>query len=118
MAVLPSTTLVIIDDAGEEFEPGVVSSEMEKGLAKLRVASHRVVVTITATLYFESAQASLDFEDWYFNVIKRIGWFDWKDPRTGTYIQVRFKAGAIGKLQPLTAAYSFATRSVVLEYLR
>ena len=36
MAALPSYVRVLRDDAGEQFDPGVVVSEMERGLSKMR----------------------------------------------------------------------------------
>lgn len=106
------------DNAGEEFDPGVVVSEMEKGLAKMRVSQSRVVVQVAATLFFRTRQDSIKFEDWYFEAIKRIGWFDWRDPRTGQVRSVRFKGGAIGRLEPQSARYGHSKRAVTLEYLR
>lgn len=118
MAALPSYVKLLRDDAGEEFDPGVVVSEMEKGLPKMRVGQSRVAVSVSATLLFETRQASLDFEDWYFNTIKRIGWFDWHDKRANVTRSVRFQGGAIGRLEPMAASYRYAKRSVTLEYLR
>lgn len=118
MAALPSYVKLLRDDAGEGFDPGVVASEMEKGLAKLRVNQSKVVVQVAATLFFRSRQDSTSFEDWYFNDIRRIDWFDWRDPRTGQVRSVRFKGGNIGQLTPLTARYGRSKRSVTLEYLR
>lgn len=118
MAALPSYVKLLRDDAGEEFDPGVVVSEMEKGLAKMRVGQSRVVVSVSATLLFETRQASLDFDNWYFNTIKRIGWFDWHDKRANVTRSVRFQGGAIGRLEPLAAGYRYAKRAVTLEYLR
>lgn len=118
MAALPSYVRVLRDDAGEQFAPGVVVSEMERGLSKMRVGQSRVIVNVTATLFFDSRADSIAFEDWYFNTIKRIGFFDWKDQRTGAVLQVRFKGGDIGALTPLTTGYGKSKRSVTLEYLR
>lgn len=118
MAALPTYVKLLRDDAGEEFDLGVIVSEMEKGLAKMRVNQGRVVVQVAATLLFETRQASLDFEDWYFTVIKRIGWFDWYDRRANVTRSVRFKGGAIGRLEPMAARYRYAKRAVTLEYLR
>lgn len=118
MAELPRYVRLLRDGAGEEFDPGVVVSEMEKGLAKMRVGQSRVVVEVAATLLFRSRQDTLDFDDWYFQTIKRVGWFDWRDSRTLTVRSVRFKGGAIGQLLPLSPRYGYAKRSVTLEYLR
>lgn len=118
MAALPSYVKLLRDDAGEKFDPGVVASEMEKGLAKMRVGQSRVVVQVAATLLFRTRQDSIAFEDWYFNDIRRIGWFDWRDARTGRIRSVRFKAGDIGQLLPMSARYGHSKRLVTLEYLR
>lgn len=118
MAALPSYVKLLRDDAGEQFDPGVVVSEMEKGLAKMRVGQSRVVVQVTATLFFKTREDTIAFEDWYFTTIRRIGWFDWRDPRTGLVRSVRFKGGDIGKLTSAAARYGKAQRSVTLEYLR
>ena len=118
MAALPGYVKLLRDDAGEGFDPGVVASEMEKGLAKLRVNQSRVVVQVAATLFFKTRQDSLSFEDWYFNDIRRIGWFDWRDHRTGLVRSVRFKGGQIGQLKPLASRYGKSQRSVTLEYQR
>ena len=118
MAALPSYVRVMRDDAGEQFDPGVVVSDMERGLQKMRVGNSRVAVHVQATLYFGSRADSISFEDWYFNTIKRIGFFDWKDPRSGTIRSVRFKGGAIGQLEPITSRFGQSKRTVTLEYLR
>lgn len=118
MAALPSYVRMLRDGAGVQFDPGVLVSEMERGLAKTRVTQSRVVVQVAATLFFRTRQDSIAFEDWYFDVIKRVGFFDWRDQRTGKVLSVRFKGGDIGKLEPLTSRYGKAQRSVTLEYLR
>lgn len=118
MAALPDYVLVLLNGYSDGFEPGVVASEMEKGLPKLRVAQSRVVRHVGVTLAFESAAHVNAFEAWYFDTIKRIGWFDWRDPRDGVVRSVRFKNGDIGQLQPLAGGFALAQRSAVLEYLR
>lgn len=118
MAALPSYVELLRDGAAEGFDSGVVVSEMEKGLAKMRVGQSRVVVSVPATLFFRSRQDTLDFEDWYFGTIGRIGWFDWFDLRAQITRSVRFKGGDIGQLVPLSANYGYAQRTVTLEYLR
>lgn len=115
---LPNYLTLLLDDAGEEFDPGVIRSDMDRGLAKMRVGTSRVTVRVSATLLFDSQSAATDFEAWYFNDIGRIGFFTWSDPRTEESRIVRFKDGAIGKLVPTIAGYAQSQRSVVLEYLR
>lgn len=118
MAELPSYVRILRDGAGVQFDPGVLVSEMERGLAKTRVTQSRVVVQVAATLFFRKRQDSILFESWYFDVIKRIGWFDWRDKRTGAVRSVRFKGGDIGNLEPLSPGFGHSKRSVTLEYLR
>lgn len=118
MAQLPDYVTMLLDDAGEEFDPGVVKSEMERGLPKQRVGASRVVVHVSASLLFDSAEDAGKFEAWYFDDIRRIGFFTWIDPRTGGVRTGRFKDGSIGKLVPTVAGYAQSKRDVTLEYLR
>lgn len=118
MAALPDYVCILLEGAGEEFDPGVVVSDMEKGMPKMRIGQSRVVVDIPATLLFSSQTDTISFETWYFNVIKRIGFFDWLNPRTGQLLSVRFKGADIGKLVPVTTAYALAKRDVTLQHLR
>lgn len=118
MAKLPEYVVLTMSGAGEEFDPAVVRSEMERGLPKQRLQSRSVVVQVSCTLHFRSRQDTLAFDTWYFDAIKRIGWFDWFDGRAGVVRSVRFAGGAIGKLTPLRARYAVATRTATLEYLR
>lgn len=118
MAALPSYVRMLRDDAGVQFDPGVLVSDMERGLAKTRITQSRVVAEVTATLFFRSRQDSNSFADWYFDVIKRAGFFDWRDSSTGQIRSVRFKGGDIGKLVPKASRYGKAQRAVTLEYLR
>lgn len=118
MAALPSYVIVLLDGYSEEFDPGVVKSEMERGLAKMRVSQSRVVKSIAVNLVFESQADANSFETWYFDTIKRIGWFDCIDPRTNALRSVRFKDGALGAIQPQAGGFALSRRSATLEYLR
>lgn len=118
-AALPDYARIMFDGHGIEFDPGVIKSEMEKGLPKMRVGQNRVVMNVNAYLLFATVQASIDFEDWYFNTIKRIGFFTIPDPRIeGQTLTVRFKDADIGKLEPMTGAYAVSRRAVIFECLR
>lgn len=117
MASLPAYVTVLYSRP-ESFDPGVVASEMERGLAKLRRVNTRVVKEIAVTLQFHSAADTEAFEDWYFDTIKRTGFFDWLDTRTGTVRSVRLKGGALGELTPLTQGFAIAQRTATLEFLR
>lgn len=118
MAALPDYVIVLLDGYSEQFDPGVASSEMERGLSKLRVAQSRVVVGVSAALVFETAADATAFETWYFTDIRRIGWFDWLDPRTSVLRTVRFRGGDIGALEALAPGVELSRRRVTLEYLR
>lgn len=118
MATLPTYARLLLDGAAETFDPDIVKTEMERGLAKQRLGSSRVVKKLRATLMFKTAADASAFEDWYFNTIKRIGFFDVVHPRTGQTIAVRFEGGAIGDLVPRVGNFGVATRAVVLEWLQ
>lgn len=118
MNTFPDYVEIMLDEGGEEFDPGVVSSEMERGLPKLRLKDSRVTMNLPVKLLFESVQATLDFDVWYFEVIKRIGFFQAVDPRTGQLRTMRIKGGVLGKLTPETAGYAVSTRTATLEFLR
>lgn len=118
MAALPNYVLVLLSGYTDGFDPGVVVSEMDKGLPKMRIGQSRVVRNVGVTLAFERAADAHAFEAWYFDTIRRIGWFDWQDPRDGVVRSVRFKNGDIGQLQPLAGGFALSQRSAVLEYLR
>lgn len=118
MVDLPDYVTVLLDGHSEKFDPGIVESQMEKGLSKMRLGSGRVVVEQTAQLLFSTPADSVAFEDWYFKTIKRIGFFNIHDPRINGMRSVRFKAGDIGVLEPLRGAYEVSQRTVTLEYLR
>ena len=117
MAALPDYVSLLLAGQADSFDPSVVRSEMERGLAKQRVGNSRVVRKFTATLQFESNADVNAFEDWYFNTIRRIGFFDVRHPRTGALTPMRFEGGNIGELVPAVNGYHIASRAVVLEYL-
>lgn len=117
MASLPSYVTVHFSRP-ESFDPAVAASEMERGLAKLRVTSSRVIKQVEVTLQFKSAADTEAFEDWYFSTIRRIGFFNWYDTRASVVRSVRFKGGALGELVPLAQGFAVAQRTATLEYLR
>lgn len=117
MAALPDYVSLLLAGQGDDFDPSVISSEVERGLAKLRVGNSRVVRTLEATLQFESNADVNAFEAWYFDTIRRVGFFDVRHPRTGALTPMRFEGGRIGKVVPAVNGYHIASRAVVLEYL-
>lgn len=118
MAALPSYVSLLIAGQSESFDPTVVRSEMERGLAKQRLQSARVVKKLSVTLLFSTAADVAAFESWYFTVIGRIGFFDVVHPRTKATVPMRFENASIGELTPDTSGYAIAKRAVVLEYLQ
>lgn len=118
MTQLPDYVTVLFEGASEKFDPGIIRSDMEKGMAKMRVGQSRVVVEQSALLQFKTAEDSIAFEDWYFNTIRRIGFFTVPDPRTGQLRTVRFKNADIGSLEPQHGGFAVSKRSVTFECLR
>lgn len=118
MASLPAYVHVLFAGYGEEFDPSVERAEMERGVPKQRLLNSGVLMQVNATLLFSTAADIAAFEAWYFDTLKRIGWFDMTHPRTGAAISARFRGGNIGTLTPRNPQFSRATRSVVVEYLR
>lgn len=118
MAALPSYVTVLLDGLSEAFDPEVIKADMERGLPKLRLGNTRVVVHVPVRLRTLTRADSLALDDWYFDTINRIGWFDWFDTRTQAVRSVRFKDGALGSVVPLRPGYEIADRTAVLEYLR
>ena len=118
MAEFPDYVCVSFDNYSEPFDPSVERTEMERGPAKQRRINSRVEQQIQATLTFDGKQAAADFEDWYFNTINRIGYFDIEHPRTGQTISACFRGGDIGELTTLTPGFEVTQRHVVLEYMR
>lgn len=118
MAALPSYVTLLFPDFGEEFDPSVLRTEMERGVPKQRVINTHVMQEVDARLLFKSQADAAAFETWYFTEIKRIGFFDFVHPRTGATHSARFKEGRIGRLMPLVPDFSWTVRDVTLEYLR
>lgn len=118
MAALPEYVTVLFDGYGEEFEPAVLRSEMERGPPKERLLNTQVLQQVAARLLFKSKADAASFEAWYFDTIKRVGYFDVAHPRTGNTISAKFRGGEIGRLVPLVPDFSWSVRDVVIEYMR
>ncbi|SEL11922.1 hypothetical protein SAMN05216359_105265 [Roseateles sp. YR242] len=118
MAALPSYVGVTLANTSEDFDPEVISTQMERGLDKTRLGNTRVVMKVTVGLLFKSRADTVAFDDWYFNTIGRIGWFDWFDSRYQVTRSVRFEGGKLGALTPLAGRFEVASRTAVLEFLR
>ena len=119
MATLPTGTVISAEGYVESIpDPSVETTDMERGLAKYRIKNQKVVRTINATLEFHSLAALNAFDNWYFDTIKRIGWFDIVDPRTKVTRAVRLREGKIGDYVSISQDYEYASCAVVFEYLR
>lgn len=118
MPALPGYVCVQFADYSESFDPSVLRTEMERGVPKQRLLNSQVLVKINASLAFLSAADAAAFEDWYFDTIKRIGWFTMAHPRTGATITARLEGGNIGALVPLATQFAASERQLVIEYLR
>ena len=118
MATLTDFAKIRYSSYGESFDPSVERTDMERGVPKQRLLNSQVMMKIQATLLFKTPTDLNGFEAWYFDEIKRIGWFTIQHPRTGAEISVRFENGSIGTLTSESLGFYLAQRQVVLEYLR
>lgn len=109
---------VLYSGYSESFDPSVERTEMERGVPKQRLINSRVLVKLKCSLFFRSAADQFAFEAWYFDTLKRIGWFQLEQPRTGEIITARFEGGGIGELLPLHTQFRYSKRDVTMEYLR
>lgn len=118
MATLPTYLCVEFDGYNESFDPSVERTEMERGMPKQRVGNSQVLMKLGCSLIFRTKADVASFEDWYFDDIKRVGFFTMPHPRTGGLISARFEGGDIGALVPIATQFRAARRDVVIEYLR
>lgn len=119
MATFPSYVGIRWADTAESPKSVVLRTEMERGVPKQRRLSSDTMVTVPVTLYFRTQQNAIDFEAWVYTQIGGgVSWFTWTNPRTNTAVQARIVGGDIGALKPGSNAWTFAERSLHLEYLR
>lgn len=108
-------------DSGDAPLPVVERSEMERGVPKQRRTQADTVVTVPATLYFDTAANATDFETWFYSPSGANGgaaWFDFTHPRTNTVVQARIVNGDIGTLKPAISTWARSQRQVKFEYVR
>lgn len=118
MSTWPTSAKIELSGYSEEFEPSIRRSEMERGMPKQAIMNTHVLQELNLTVVFESKQASQDFEDWYFNDLRRIGFFSFRHPRTRQIVQARFKEAKIGQLTPVVGGFGLTQRTLTVEYLR
>lgn len=117
MAALPSYVRLLFP-ANEGFNPEVQRTEMERGPAKQSILNTRVSMQPTVTFWFKSYADAISFEAWYFNTLKRIGWFDFYHPLRRQTVSARFIGGDIGELVQLGPGGNPCQRQVKIEYMR
>lgn len=119
MPAFPHHLCTILHAGGERAAPVVLRSEVERGIARQRRVAADTLVQVTLQLGFETAQASADFDDWFYGEAHAgAAWFDFTNPRTNTVVQARLVGGDLGNLSPLAEAYRVSERTVVIEYIR
>lgn len=118
MAAFPNYVRFDLNGYTEGEDPSVLRTEMERGVPKERIINSDVMATIKGTVTFLAKEDIASFDAWYFDTIKRIGWFDFRHPRTRQMLSVRLVGGKRGELQPIKAGFGIATRMIELEYLR
>lgn len=114
----PSYAEIRFADYGEEFDPSVIMTEMERGPPTMARMNSQVIQDLFCSVQFRSAADVAAFETWYFDTIKRVGHFTMEHPRTGETITAWFKGASIGRLVPLNTLFRFAKRDLVIQYLR
>lgn len=116
-AALPPGVQVLYPMTETEPNPGVAASEMEKGPQKLRVSEQRVMAEQAITFYFPTWAVMNAFDDWYLHIIKKIGWFDYYDPRKRVMRTARLKGGSRGEIKPLAPRFARSARTCTVEFL-
>lgn len=120
MATWPTYARVLI---GTSDTPGsvVASSEMERGVPKVRRIAADATVIVPVEVLFQTDQQADDFEDWFYDAAGANGgasWFDWTNPRTKTVVEAQIVNGDIGSLVPIREGYAMSSRSMQLRYVR
>lgn len=118
MSTWPSDAKIVMGGYTEEPMPDIRRTEMERGPARQELINTHVTNEISFTVQFETRQAAVNFESWYYDVLRVIDYFDFRHPRTRQYVRARFKEGKIGQLTPVKAGFGITQRQVTVEYLR
>ena len=119
MATFPAYVGIAWADTAEQPASVVMRSEMERSVPKQRRMASDTLVTVPVTLYFRTQDNAADFEAWVYTQIGGgADWFTWTNPRTSVAVQARIVGGNIGALKPGSRAWTFAERSLQLEYMR
>lgn len=118
MSNFPDFAGIILEGYKESIpDPSVKRTDMERGPAIQQVMNKRVYQNISLTIMFEAKSDIELFYEWYFNDIRRAGFFALKHPRTGRTIQARFPSGKIGELLPVKSGFGISTITADVEYM-
>ncbi|ACE75757.1 P17 [Xanthomonas phage phiL7] len=118
MSSLPDYVEVLVEGYGEEFDPSIEITEMERGFAKQRVKNTFVTMKLNLKLLIRGKANVEAFDDWYFNDIKRIGFFTMLHPRKGQLITCRFFEAKLGPIVMVQPGFASVTRDCTVEYIR
>ena len=118
MAAFPNYVKFELAGFSESEDPSVLRTEMERGVPKERLVNSQVMAQMKGIITFFREEDVEAFDTWYFDTIKRIGWFTIRHPRRRITISARFIAGKRGDLVPVKGGFGIATRNIELEYLR
>lgn len=119
MAAFPHAIaeLLLDDFSADDFEPAVRVTQMERGMPRSEVLNTEVVRTLSATAWFRSRADILAFDDWYFNTIKRVGYFELFHPKYQQTVSASFQGGKLGTLVPMTGGFHSGKRQLVFQFM-
>lgn len=118
MSSFPAYARILRDGYSEKYNPSILRTDMDRGVPKQRIENSRVMAEISLGVLFKTKADSDSFEDWYFNTLGRVDWFDFTLPRTKQVVRARFKDADMGSYEALTFNFGYSKRSFVLEYLK
>jgi hypothetical protein len=122
MAALPSYVKVMAGSITETPASVTISSEMDRGVAKVRRKNSDTMVDMPASLWFDNVADVASFETWFYSSTGAGGgaaFFTMTHPRTGATINARIKDGELGALTPLHGRWPGpCKRDVKFEFLR
>lgn len=118
MASLPSYCKVLADGYSEEVDPSIERTQMERGFAKQRIKNTFATVKLTIRVLIQGRANVLAFDSWYYDEIKRIGFFTMQHPRSKQQITCRLLEGKIGSITMVQPDFASVVREFTVEYMR
>lgn len=116
MNELPKGIQVLASGYADTPQPDVQRDEMDRGPVNQELINTRLRWEMGVTFLMETRQALEDFEHWYTNTIRIIGWFDVRHPRTGQTIRARFPKGERGAAEMIAPGWRASSVTAKLEY--